>query len=52
MDDGPDATNLLWAFTLGDPPDDLIERLTGYTEDGNLDWVVVPVYNDALESFK
>lgn len=41
---GPDETMAVWAFTVGEPAADLVERFVQFTKEGFLDWVIVPVY--------
>lgn len=46
---GPDKKMAVWAFTVGDPTDDLFERFVQFTREGFLSWVLVPVYG--VETF-
>lgn len=41
---GPDESIAVWAFTVGEPAPDLIERFVQFARDGFLDWVIVPVF--------
>jgi hypothetical protein len=34
----------VWAFTVGAPHADLVERFVEFTRNGFLDWVIVPVF--------
>lgn len=44
QDRGPDSGMAVWAFTVGMPEADLVERFVEFTREGHLDWVIVPVF--------
>lgn len=36
-------SRLVWIFTLGQPTEELMKSLWGWTMQGGVDWVVVPI---------
>lgn len=50
--EGPDVFGgVMWVFTLGEPPDDLMEGFGRLTEDGTCDWVIWRIMNSRAEHF-
>ncbi len=50
--EGPDVRDgIMWVFTLGEPPADLIEGFTRLTESGVRDWVIFPIMNHVSAYF-
>ena len=44
MTEGPAVgTGIMWVFTLGEPPIDLMDGFTRLTASGAVDWVIWPI---------
>lgn len=50
--EGPDLyRGIMWVFTLGEPPADLMEGFTRLTEGGTVDWVLIPIMQSVSDEF-
>lgn len=50
--EGPDVFGgIMWVFTLGTPPEDLMEGFARLTEAGTTDWVLIPIMKSVTSEF-
>lgn len=52
-DRGCDPRGLMsWVFTLGEPADDVWAAFRRMTESGYLDWVLIPIFNETIQTLR
>lgn len=53
MDRGADLRDgIMWVFTLGEPPEEMMASFVGLLGVGNMDWVIVPIPASDSHYFK